>query len=233
MAFIIHSLDQFRKLRKEAKSWRMYESALSSVEPNEAEIIRGVLMAPPIDGRSDPDYEKRLYDAFKEAMSRTKAGQPLSDTPPSTARPKPSYQERILQAGRELGYLSEPEEPEVPLSPAVSWAQSTPSPSPPSTPPCHNFSPTSSAPTSPPTPIVPPLRKPRQPTITSLRLGLKARKRTTPTKRHNYPSKRRAHQLKFDDTVLAEVRHTPPLTRARLRKEVVSRLTMEIAEDTV
>lgn len=220
MPFAFHSLEAFQKIRREAAQWRVYEQILLKMPIAEQDLLRGVLMVPTIDNRTDPGYERRLYDGFKDGLERIRAGRPLIDTPPPSPPRAPSYQEQIIQAGRELGYTTSAElsitlPPEPPLSPYQPSYERSPPVTPASTQ-DFNFSPNSNH-TELPTPSPPRPQGPLQ-NHEMVRLGIIAKKRKEPaTTRPHYPKKRRAHQLKFDDEKLKAVRSSPPRTRNRAK----------------
>lgn len=74
-----HSFDEFKQVRLKAAQWRTYEKQLDTLGDLEREVVREVLLVDTIDNRTDRDYEKRLYDGYKNAIDRLSRGQPLID----------------------------------------------------------------------------------------------------------------------------------------------------------
>ncbi|KAF1319057.1 hypothetical protein FI667_g13415, partial [Globisporangium splendens] len=177
MTFEFRSFEHFKQVRAKAAQWRAFDKQLRGAEGEE--LIRGVLQEPVIDNRTDRDYEKRLYQGFKEGMQRLREGTPLVTKEPPKSPPKDQFREACIT----LGYLPSsssallppsPSAPPVtyprvlflhtpspPLSPSsmtssVALLRATPTSPPPAKTPTRIFSPSVSmpswSPTPPPTP---------------------------------------------------------------------------------
>lgn len=144
MTFEFKSFEHFKQVRIKAAQWRAFAKQLKGAEGEE--LICGVLQEPVIDNRTDRDYEKRLYEGFKEGMRRLREGVPLVDKEPPKSPPKDQFREACIS----LGYL--PPSSAAPLSPKAS---SPPSSSPRASPPSPRASPSSPRASPAPSPYSP------------------------------------------------------------------------------
>ena len=231
-----HSFDEFKQVRIKAAQWRAFEKQLDTLGDLEREVVREVLLVDTIDNRTDRDYEKRLYDGYKNAIDRLSRGQPLIDEETKGEDPE---EQRVRERGRQFEEAVQfmglrPKTPSPPRTPDYDDSYSPYSP--PSTPyltpsPANRMlfatpSPASSV-SSQGTEILPPTPKPFVSKEVK-RLGINTKKRKKPVvgegKKVGRPKKgevrppkpsrpKRQPQKKFDPEVLKAVRPNPPRTR--------------------
>ena len=91
------SLEEFKKVRKNAAQWRAFETQLNQLDDDEQEVLRGVLMVEPIDNRTDPSFEKRLYEGYKIVIDRLDKGLPLIDEAKQEEESQIRYQQQQFE----------------------------------------------------------------------------------------------------------------------------------------
>ena len=94
MAFNFPSIRQFQHVRRQADQWRKWELMLRALPARHQELVRQTLIVPRADNRGKRDYDRRLYLAYKNGLSRIMNGDEVagvtdriqSETPPRNLR---------------------------------------------------------------------------------------------------------------------------------------------------
>ncbi|RMX69804.1 hypothetical protein DD238_003689 [Peronospora effusa] len=68
---------QFQHIRRQVDQWRRWEVKLQGLPADRRELVRQVFMVPRAYNRARRDYDRRLYMAYRNGLSRILSGDPI------------------------------------------------------------------------------------------------------------------------------------------------------------